>query len=142
MRIYGDKVMKDTIENVLIIDDDNWNYRIISRYLAKYNIKTEFSDKGYSGLATAVNKSPDIIFLDIILPDVRGTTILKILKMINITKNIPVMILSGNIDIDTIRLAKKYGATEFISKPYKEITIVEKLQKMYPKDPIFDLVLI
>jgi len=131
--------MDKSCENALIIDDDNWNYRIISRYLNNYNIKTNYAEKALEGLANAVNNKPDLILLDLVLPELSGIYVLKTLKLIESTKDIPVLILSGNIDVDTIRLTKKYGAKDFISKPYKESTILEKLKVIFPHDRIFDL---
>ncbi len=124
---------------VLIVDDDNWNYRIISRYLQKYNMETIYTDCGYEGLIAAVNKQPDLIFLDLVLPDINGVHALQLLKKFDITKDIPIVVLSANIEVGTIVLAKQYRVTEFISKPYKETTIVEKLRKIFYDDPIFDM---
>ena len=128
-----------TSYRVLVIDDDNWNYRIVSRYLMKYQMETIFTDCGFEGIIAALNRKPDLIFLDLVLPDIQGVHVLQLLRKIDITKNIPIIILSANIERSVINLAKQYRVTEFISKPYKETTIVEKLKKIFYDDPIFDM---
>lgn len=131
--------MNSRLENVLVIDDDSWNHRIVNKYLSRYNINTKSTLTAFEGIAYAINKKPDIIFLDIILPDMKGTYVIKLLKMIDVTKDIPVLILSGNMEPDIIRYTKDFGAVGFISKPYKESIIIEKLKEVFPREVIFDM---
>lgn len=123
----------------LVIDDDNWNWRILSRYLEKYNIDTLYADSGYEGLIAAINHEIDLIFLDLVLPDIQGKELLQLLRKIRYTKEIPIIILSANIELPIIKLAREYDINHFVSKPYKETTIVERLRNIFFEDPIFDM---
>jgi PleD family two-component response regulator len=123
----------------LVIDDDNWNYRIISRYLTKYKMETLYADSGYEGLIAAINNDVDLIFLDLVLPDVPGSDLLQLLRKIRYTREIPIVVLSANIEVNLIKLARKYDVKDFVSKPYKESTIVDKLRNIFFDDPIFDM---
>jgi CheY-like chemotaxis protein len=127
----GDELSSQKNKRCLIIDDDSWNHRIISQYLQKYNFETLSAESGFEGLNIAVNKRPNMIFLDLVLPDIQGDTILEVLKNLDITKEIPIVILSANINVNIIKLANQYGIREFISKPYKEELVIEKVRKIF-----------
>jgi response regulator RpfG family c-di-GMP phosphodiesterase len=115
----------------LIIDDDNWNHRIINQYLQKYKIQTYDAEKGFEGLNIAVNEDIDLIFLDLVLPDVAGGVILEVLRNLDVTKEIPIVVLSANIDISIIKLAHSYNVKHFISKPYKEEIVIDKVRNIF-----------
>lgn len=127
----GDELTNKKNKRCLIIDDDTWNHRIISQYLQKYDIETLDSETGFEGLNIAVNERPDLLFLDLVLPDIQGGTILEVLKNLDVTKDIPIVILSANINVNIIKLANQYGIREFISKPYKEDLVIEKVRKIF-----------
>jgi response regulator RpfG family c-di-GMP phosphodiesterase len=115
----------------LIIDDDNWNHRIINQYLQKYKIETFDAEKGFEGLNIAVNEDIDLIFLDLVLPDVAGGVILEVLRNLDVTKDIPIVVLSANIDVGIIKLAHSYNVKHFISKPYKEEIVIDKVRNIF-----------
>jgi CheY-like chemotaxis protein len=67
------------------------------------------------------------------LPEIRGDTMLKLLKKIEITESIPVIIISANIDKDLLRFALANGAVAFISKPFTEEVLQEKVHFVLEK---------
>ena len=120
--------------SALIIDDDVWMHRIISKMLPKFGFKKVRSAKnGFDGIAKAVEFSPDIIILDLIMPEISGQLTLRVLKSIKSTKDIPIIIISALTDIEDLGLSVKQGAEGFISKPFTKNTIYEKLLDYYGK---------
>jgi CheY-like chemotaxis protein len=71
---------------------------------------------------------PDYIFLDINLPEMSGTEVLKIMKRTDSLKNIPVVVFSTSVSESDIEECKKLGAIDFVSKPssFPEICMVLK----------------
>jgi two-component system phosphate regulon response regulator PhoB len=120
-------------KSVLLIDDDNWVHKSITQYLGKQDFTVISALNPYDGLAMAVNNKPDVILLDYILPEIRGDTMLKLLKKIEITESIPVIIISANIDKDLLRFALANGAVAFISKPFTEEVLQEKVHFVLEK---------
>lgn len=104
-------------EELLIIDDDPVQIRALCEILGdEYN--TRFATNGHDGksLAMATDK-PDLILLDINMPDINGFQLCKELKSSEETKSIPVLFVTGRIDDEDQVHAFNIGAADFISKP-------------------------
>ncbi len=114
---------------ILIIDDDNWIHRIISHYLNTWGFTPISAMDAVEGLAKAIQIKPILILLDIIMPEVKGDTLLKMLKAIDITSDIPVLILSGNLNIDILSTTFKKGAVGYIAKPFTQETLFAKIRE-------------
>ncbi|MBM2814172.1 MAG: response regulator receiver protein [Ignavibacteria bacterium] len=121
----------DNIEGyppILIIDDDPWVQKILTSHFKSWGFKTLSAAHPTDGMAMAVNFKPSMIILDVILPDIKGILLLKMLKKIDITADVPVIILSGDFDKQVIEEAMRLGVNSIMSKPFSEKVLVEKLQ--------------
>lgn len=107
------------MKRILLIEDDQDLAELYEEVLGgKYQVQTAYD--GRQGLEMA-RKKPDLILLDILLPEVNGFELLKLLKTDPETKNIPVIVLtnlgSKNVDDDK-RLALLLGAEDYWVKAY------------------------
>jgi two-component system, chemotaxis family, chemotaxis protein CheY len=108
--------------------------RILSKTLQSYGFKSVFlASDGFEGIAIAVEETPHLIILDIMMPDLSGHLTLKVLKQIRLTKHIPVLMVSALSDTENLGMAVKSGTAGFISKPFTRSTIYEKLVHIYGK---------
>ncbi len=120
--------------SALIIDDDIWMQRILSKTIASYGFKNNYlAGNGIDGIALAIEHKPNIIFLDIMLPELSGHIIIRILKRIDMIKHIPILIVSALSDVENLALTVKYGASGYITKPFTRITIYDKLLDIFGK---------
>ncbi|MCX6153753.1 MAG: response regulator [Candidatus Kapabacteria bacterium] len=127
--------MKDF--SVLIIDDDIWMQRILSKTLEGFGFKrTLLASNGFDGIALAVEHVPSIIICDILMPDLNGHLTLRVLKSINKTKNIPVLMVSALSDVENLGLSVKSGAAGYISKPFTRMTVFDKLANVIGRDEL------
>lgn len=115
---------------ILIIDDDQWTCNVLKKFLTHNLIVFEDAQCAANGIIAAVNLKPNLIMLDIIMPDMNGLDVLKTLKGMEITKEIPIILVSGNIDLNTIKIANSMNVSHFISKPYQKETIIEKVHSL------------
>jgi len=123
--------------SALIIDDDIWMQRILSKTLASYGFKKNFlAGNGIDGIAMAIENKPTIIFLDIMLPELSGHIVIRILKRIRIVRHIPVFMVSALSDVENLGLTVKYGASGYITKPFTRMTIYEKLLDVFGKQTL------
>lgn len=121
--------------SALVIDDDIWMQRILSKTLQSYGFnKIYLASNGYEGINLAIEHLPEIIILDILMPDLSGHQTLKLLKSIKKTKNIPVLIVSALSDTENLGRAVKYGVSGFITKPFTRTTIFDKLVGIFGTD--------
>jgi len=108
---------EDAERIVLVVDDSRTNLKLIENYLRKeYTVYT--AETGEESLKIAKEKSPDIILLDILLPDINGFKICKILKTQPATKKIPIIFISGEDGIKSKKKGFEAGGVDYIIKPF------------------------
>jgi CheY-like chemotaxis protein len=73
--------------------------------------------------------TPDIILLDLRMPELDGFQICELLKNCGETKNIPIIMLSGFVGDEEIKRAKELGVVDFFSKPYNYLALVNIINK-------------
>lgn len=105
---------------ILVIDDSRFVQLAIERALREAGYHTIAAADGEQGLHAAVQESPDLILLDVMLPGLPGTSILGSLKHNPLTAGIPVIVLSGLSRLDRARLQSE-GAEGFLAKSYLDL---------------------
>lgn len=106
--------MKSTI---LIIDDDQLNTKIISARLVRSGYEVLKALDGDSGIKVAIEVRPDLILLDVLMPQLNGFETCIILKEKVETDKIPVIFLTALADLESIKKAFKVGAVDYVTKP-------------------------
>jgi signal transduction histidine kinase len=87
--------MRAAVDRVLIIDDDEVERYALRQFLSAARYEVIEATGGYDGLRLARQSHPDFIFLDLLMPDLHGTQVLKLLKAIEETRGIPVVIFTS-----------------------------------------------
>jgi len=117
---------------ILVVDDDMWMLKVLQKNLKHLGVTKVFTvDNGFDAVAIALAEIPDIIFLDLMMPELDGIQTLKMLKTIPQTREIKVIICSGNTDVQNLGITISLGANDYIAKPFTADTIKEKLNKNY-----------
>lgn len=126
--------------STLIVDDDIWMQRILSKSLQSYGFKkTYLASNGFEAIALAVEHLPDLIILDIMMPDLTGLQTLKVLKSIKTTRTIPILMVSALSDAENLGLAVRNGSSGFISKPFTRATIYDKLVEVFGREKLLQI---
>lgn len=115
-------------KKVLVIDDENDILLIIKSALHEEGYDVTTANNGYDGLALAEDASPDLIILDILMPEMDGFEVLQQLKENEKTAQIPVVILTGLSSKDKIREALNKGIDYYIVKPFEYQDLVSKVK--------------
>ena len=103
--------------NVLIVDDEISNIITLSEFLVQdYDISVLRDSRDV--LETVKADMPDVILLDIIMPEMDGYEVIQALKQSNITKEIPVIFITGLDDQDAEEKGLALGAADYIAKPF------------------------
>jgi len=106
------------MRKILLIDDDVSIIELVTEFLSQYKYKIVSSTSGRQTTALALSEEPDLIILDINLPDVDGLTILDNLKKQPITTFIPVIMLTGQSSTEFQVSGLLTGADDYITKPF------------------------
>ncbi|MBK7632345.1 MAG: response regulator [Ignavibacteriales bacterium] len=115
---------------ILIIDDSDLTRTSLTRLFDEYICKTESSEDGLFGIQKALSHKPDIIILDILMPNLDGIKTLQIKKVIDELKNIPVIILSGNVNKSNMLAAMENGADKVIIKPFNIDDLINAVNEL------------
>ena len=102
-------------EKVLIVDDEKLIRWSVRRQLEEWGYIAIEAESGTGGLAQIRAEAPDLILLDVRLPDLSGIEVLREIKQNNLS--IPVIMITGDPQLDDIKTAIKLGALDFIKKP-------------------------
>ncbi len=103
---------------VLIVDDLPENIQIVGKILKNKGIKVSFATNGKLALKSAIKILPDLILLDVIMPEMNGYDICKILKADESTKDIPIIFLTAKNESINIIKGFELGAVDFVTKPF------------------------
>ncbi|MBR2795150.1 MAG: response regulator [Solobacterium sp.] len=118
-------------EKILVIDDDKMSLRLLERVFQKAGMEGVFcqsGDQAFQVLDEGV--LPDVILLDVHMPDVSGFDILKRLRVEKNTRNVPVVFLTGDEDVKTESLGLSEGAADFIRKPFASEVLIKRLRNI------------
>jgi len=121
-------------KRVLVVDDENDILELISIILSDNDITVYKAKDGLSGLEIARKKKPDLILLDIMMPEIDGWEVLKILKIDDETRNIPVAMLTCKTEIKDKVLGIQEGAIDYITKPFLTDDIIKKVKNLLTKE--------
>jgi len=104
-------------KKILVVDDEVINLSLLGNFLMPlYSVI--FSTTGTDALIRAVEQSPDLIILDVMMPEMDGFEVCQHLKVNNKTAHIPVVFLSALDSDNSIKLGYEVGAVDYIIKPF------------------------
>ena len=119
--------------SVLYIEDNPANVEVVSRFLkGRGNATLRSVGSGRAGLDAAIRDIPDIILLDLHLPDLQGDHVLRELKAEPITAAIPVVVLSADASQGVVRRLLSVGALAYLTKPLDLAELGELLDSSAP----------
>lgn len=118
----------DKKQKVLIIDDNGENIKIAAKFIKSDEVIIWTAMNGKIGIEVAKEKHPDIILLDIQMPEMDGFEVCKILKADKETENIPIIFMTARTDDESIENAFKVGAVDYIVKPIRKTEIIARVR--------------
>lgn len=130
--------MEQLRQTILIVDDSSFNIQIITDILKDYGTVLTATN-GADALRIACSEPhPDLILLDIVMPDMDGYEVCRRLKALEATKDIPVIYLTGMSNEQDEEYGLSLGAIDYITKPFKpsilKVRVKNHLQLKYFRD--------
>jgi len=113
--------------SILIVDDSPHNLRLLEDILTPSGYKLFFATNGKNALTIAQQKKPNLILLDILMPDLSGYEVCEKLKKSLATRSIPVIFVSALSSIEEKVRALEVGGTDFIAKPFDPVEIKARI---------------
>ena len=115
-------------KTIVYVDDVSFMLKSVREMLKEYY--TVYAVKSVSKMFEVIERvKPDLILLDIEMPDVDGYEALERLKADERFAAIPVIYLSGNKEEESVRKGLELGAVDYLSKPFSNLMLIEHIER-------------
>ena len=111
-------------ELILVIDDDSVILQLQKKILEEAGYEVILAADGVYGMVLLEEKTPDLVILDILMPGPNG---FQVLESIRKKSNVPVIMVTGVRQVDTLPKALSLGADDFVRKPFKPGELVARV---------------
>jgi DNA-binding response OmpR family regulator len=115
------------MKKILVIDDLPDNVFLLQDRLEKEGYEVIKAYNGEMGIQKAEENIPDLILLDVMLPDLSGFEVCKILTTAENTKLIPIILLTALSDVESIKSGLQAGAFDYIKKPFNRVELLARI---------------
>jgi len=105
---------------ILIVDDNKENLKVVSNFLKELHYKIALATDGKSAIEILKVHAIDLILLDVMMPDIEGYEVCRIIKKEDKWKEIPIIFLTAKVETDNIVEGFQAGGVDYILKPFKK----------------------
>ncbi len=127
------RILKTMAERVpatiLVVDDDELMQKSFKTVLAAENYKLMFASSGIEALNLLRKRRPDLILMDVMMPDMDGIETIRRIKSVEQLFTIPIIMVTGNSEKNVVTECLRVGAADFVVKPLKREIILDKIHK-------------
>lgn len=120
---------------ILTVDDSRTVRIIVRKAFRNFDVTIAEASNGIEGIAAAAKESPALILLDVTMPAMDGLAMLQQLKSQPALASIPVIMLTAEGSPDQVQRALEAGACDYIGKPFKEDSLIERVRKVLALAP-------
>jgi signal transduction histidine kinase len=112
---------------ILIVDDMPENCKLLGNLLKEHGYNPAVAPNGQRALDFVKNKKPDLILLDVMMPELDGFQVCKRLKQDVSTKEIPIIFLTAKVEKNDIIQGLELGAVDYVDKPFNEKELITRV---------------
>ncbi len=125
---------KANLNSLLIVDDDSDILAIAKYGLQKLaNINIKYCHSGEEAILEALAHKPDLILLDVTMPEMDGITVFHVIKLLPTLSNTPVIFLTGRVQKEELNHYAKLGIFDVIIKPFDPLTFSDAILQLWDK---------
>jgi len=118
------------MKKVLIVEDDESTQELLKHIVSAAGYDVATASDGQAGLSAVVNSPPDLVVLDVMLPEIHGYSVCHQIKSNEVLKVVKVLMLSAKSFPADRRQAEEVGADAFLAKPVNPAELVEKIKSL------------
>ncbi len=122
--------MKNSIPNVLLVDDSSTNNLLLESALRGQNFKILTAVTGEEALAVLRKKDIDLVLLDIMMPGLSGYDVLEEMMKDQKLSSIPVIMVTARSQYEEGKRAKEMGAADYFEKPLKLDKLINRVKEL------------
>jgi CheY-like chemotaxis protein len=121
-------------QTILLVDDDPLMHRLFQHHLEKAGYRMVSAADGRQALEVAARELPNLIIMDIMMPDMDGLSAIRELKKLDTTKDIHIIVVTANVRAhnESRQEAENAGATGFLTKPLSPAQLLAEVKRLLP----------
>jgi adenylate cyclase len=113
--------------SVLVVDDSQVNRDLLDRLLSRLGYRVSLAEGGLHGLALMRAGDFDLVLLDIIMPEVDGFQVLHQLKLDEVLRHVPVIMISALDEVESVGRCIEMGAEDYLTKPFDPVILKTRI---------------
>jgi adenylate cyclase len=125
--------------HVLVVDDDPLNRRLLTTSLERDGHRTSAAGDGVAALTALRADQPDVVLLDIVMPELDGMAVLERIKADPELRHIPVIVISGVDEADSAVRCIEMGAEDFLPKPFDPVILRARVSAGLNRKAVHDM---
>lgn len=129
---YGVRSFQKGLPKILVIDDDDGFRKTLCQQLMHEGYDVVFADTVSHGVSLMSRETPQLVLMDLRLPDYRGVEGIRLAKKLPMLAKIPIILMSGDDSQATADEAREAGAVAFLGKPIRYGVLKDTLKKYVP----------
>ena len=122
-------------EKILIIDDDVDTLRLVGLMLQRQGYEISAASNGSQGLAKALEERPDLILLDVMMPDMDGYEVARRLRKNPVTLTVPILMFTAKTQLDDKVTGFEVGADDYLTKPTHPTELQAHVKALLARSP-------
>lgn len=123
------------MKRILAVDDSTMNLKLVENMI-KGEYQLELSGSGFDALAYLENNTVDLVLLDLLMPEMDGMETYDRLRELENGKNVPVIFLTADTDIESEITCLKKGASDFVRKPFMPEVMRNRIRRVLELDEL------
>ena len=115
---------------ILVVDDDHEIVRLVKAYLEKAGFSVLTAYNGETALHTLRRESPDLMLLDLMLPDRDGWDLTRLIRSDDTLANMPIIMLTARVEDSDKIIGLEIGADDYVTKPFNPREVVARVRAL------------
>lgn len=124
----GENVEARKGERILIVDDTLQNIQVLGTVLREQNYQINVAQNGIQALEMVEKVEPDLILLDVMMPEMDGFEACQRLKADEKTREIPIIFLTAKVETEDVVHGFEIGAIDYVTKPFNAIELLARVK--------------
>jgi CheY-like chemotaxis protein len=115
----------ESVGRILVVDDSPFMVRLVTYILESAGYETASAENGRIALEMIAEESPDLVFLDTMMPEMDGLETLAAIRSNPRTRDLPVLMLTAKTQAGDYRVALDAGANGYLTKPFRQADVLD-----------------
>ncbi len=122
------------IKKILVVDDDPGQVKLLQKGLSEAGYETMAATEASDGLQLAMDHTPDLIILDVMMPVINGFNFCRLIKSEEAQKHIHIVMVTSRDNLEDVKIGMEMGTDAYLTKPLNMQELLKTIKLLETKD--------